>query len=63
MKSELIIAIIIWVGSLTVSFLAVSGLVWLACWAFAKAFSWKLAIGVWALMFIGRAVISAAKSE
>ena len=28
------------------------GLVWLVCWGFALEFSWKVAIGIWAFLFL-----------
>lgn len=39
-----------------IGFFITSGLVWLVCWAFGFTFSWKLAVGVYAVM----ALISAA---
>lgn len=47
--------------SLTISFLLISGLVWLLCWllpaigitaigTFTIAFSWKLALAIWVIL-------------
>lgn len=37
---------------LTVDFLITAGLVWIICWAFSIAFSWKIVIGVVAIQML-----------
>ncbi len=44
---------------LAFSFICTAGLFWLVCFAFNLTFSWKYAIGVWAIIFL---VSSAVKS-
>lgn len=43
-------------------FLGVSLVYWVFCFAFGLAFSWKIAIGVWAVVVLLRMIVSAAKS-
>lgn len=43
-------------------FLGVSLVYWILCFAFGLAFSWKIAIGVWAVVVLLRMIVSAAKS-
>ena len=44
------IYIIALIALLALSFLLTSGLVWLVCWAFSFTFTWKLAVGVYAVI-------------
>ena len=37
---------------LFLTFLVVSGLTWVICWAFGFVFSWKLVIGIWAICIL-----------
>lgn len=55
----MITAILIIAFALTLSFFGTAGLVWLVCWAFSLAWSWKLSIGVWAAICL---ISSAVKS-
>ncbi len=50
MSVLLIIGIILL--ALVASFLLVAGLMWIICWAFSLIFSWKLVIGVWAILVL-----------
>lgn len=46
----LIIGIVILFTAISIG---ITGLfVWLICWAFSFDFSWKLVIGIWAVMFL-----------
>lgn len=47
-----LIVILIYLACLGVSFLATTGLVRTVCWAFSLAFSWKIAVGVWIILWI-----------
>ena len=40
------------VAVLAVDFLVSAGLVWLVCWAFGWSWSWKLCIGIFAVMLL-----------
>lgn len=42
------------------SFLISAGLIWIVCWAFGLAWSWKLALGLWVVMLL---ISSAVKSH
>lgn len=42
------IIVLLVVLGLGTSFFITAGLTWLVCWAFSFAFTWKLALGVWA---------------
>ena len=44
-------------------FLGVSLVYWIICFAFGLTFSWKIAIGVWAVVVLLRMIMSAAKSS
>lgn len=44
-----------------VFFLAVALIYWVICFAFGMMFSWKIAVGVWAVIVLLRMVMSAAK--
>ena len=48
--NESMIYIIVFIALLALSFLFTSGLVWLVCWAFSLTFTWKLAVGVYAVI-------------
>ena len=54
--TKIIVIIIATVAVYAISFAITAGLVKLVCWAFGFTFSWKLAIGVFAIM----AIVSAA---
>lgn len=41
-----------------VSFLITAGIVWVICWAFGFLFTWKLVIGIWAVLFLLRTVFN-----
>lgn len=47
-----LIVILIYLVCLGVSFLATSGLIRIVCWAFSLAFSWKIVIGIWVILWI-----------
>ena len=49
-KGERMIYIIVFIALMALSFLFTSGLVWLVCWAFSLTFTWKLAVGVYAVI-------------
>lgn len=55
----MVVAILLIILALALSFFGTAGLVWLVCWAFGLAWSWKIAIGVWAVICL---VSSAVKS-
>lgn len=57
----LIIAALIFV-SIAASLLVTGGLVWLVCWAFGWAWSWKITIGVWAILFLIGTAVKSSKS-
>lgn len=42
--------------TMAASLIVTAGLVWLVCWAFNLLWSWKIAIGVWALIFLLSAI-------
>ena len=50
------VIVIIALGAI-IGFLCVAGLVWLVCWAFGLSWSWKLAIGIWAVMMLVAAAV------
>lgn len=45
-----IIAILLILGAIAVSYFVISFFVWLVCVAFGFTFSWLLALGVWAII-------------
>lgn len=58
--------------SLTISFLLISGLVWLLCWllpaigitaigTFTIVFSWKLALAIWIILVLLQSIFSVGK--
>ena len=58
--------------SLTISFLLISGLVWLLCWllpaigitaigTFTIVFSWKLALAIWIILALLQSIFSVGK--
>lgn len=53
------VAILLIILALALSFFGTAGVVWLVCWAFGLAWSWEIAISVWAAICH---VSSAAKS-
>ena len=38
--------------ALLLTFLMVSGLTWVICWAFGFVFSWKIVVGIWAICIL-----------
>lgn len=48
---------------LAVSFIISAGFVWLVCWAFGFAFSWKVAVGVWAVMCLVSAAVKSSSGS
>lgn len=45
-----ILAILLTLLSLMVNFFITAGLTWVICWAFELTFSWKLAVGIFAIL-------------
>lgn len=45
-----LITILIIAICLAISFFGTAGLVWVVCWAFGLSWSWKIALGVWAVL-------------
>lgn len=41
---------------LIISFSITSGMIWVVCWAFGLAFSWRLAVGIWVVLIILRSI-------
>ena len=50
--------ILIVMAVLAVDFLLCSGLVWLICFAFGWVFTWKVAIGAWAVVAIAQSIFA-----
>lgn len=72
MKGENKMFVLLILLSLTISFLIVSGLVWLLCWllpalgitaigTFTIAFSWKLALAIWVILALLQSIFSVGK--
>ena len=51
-----LIALLIFIVAMVVDFLVTSGLVWLVCFAFGLIFSWKVVIGIWAVVILLQAI-------
>lgn len=49
MNKKIFVAILT-VSRVLISFFCTAGIIKLACWAFNYTFSWKLSIGIWAVM-------------
>jgi len=45
------------------SFLISAGLIWVVCWAFGFAWSWKLALGLWVVMLLVSSAVKAHNSR
>ncbi len=45
------------------SFLISAGLIWVVCWAFGFAWSWKLAVGLWVVMLLVSSAVKAHNSR
>lgn len=62
MKNLLVVLAVIGVviGVLGLEFLILGGLVWIVTWAFGLTFSWKIMIGVWAIVAILQMALRAA---
>ena len=72
MKGENKMFVLLILLSLTISFLIVSGLVWLLCWllpaigitaigTFVIVFSWKLALAIWIILVLLQSIFSVGK--
>lgn len=62
MKKDTLIVIGIVVALIILSFLVEAGLVWVICWAFNFTFTWKLALGVFAVSSIVSASVKSVNS-
>ena len=56
MKEGCAVIIAIFLAILVLDFLCTAGLLWLICWAFKLAFSWKVVFGIWAIIAILQAI-------
>ena len=66
MKNGILMAItyiVILTVCLAASVAVVGGFVWLVCWAFGFTWSWKLSIGVWALISLAAAIFRSSGSK
>lgn len=45
------------------SFLISAGLIWVVCWAFGFAWSWKLALGLWVIILLVSNAVKAHNSR
>ena len=43
-------ALIVLTLVMAISFLVIAGLTWLICWGFSRSWSWRLSVGVFAMM-------------
>lgn len=48
----LIVAVILFIGINLISFLITAGIVYLICFCFSLAFSWKIALGIWVILLL-----------
>ncbi len=63
MKDFIFIAFII-CGLTALSFLGIAACVKIICWAFGLVFTWKVALGVWAVLILLRSIFKqTARSE
>lgn len=53
-----LLAVLLLLITCAVSFLITAGIVWVICWAFGFLFTWKLVIGIWAVLFLLRTVFN-----
>lgn len=53
-----LLVFIIWLGIMIVDFLLTAGIVWLVCFAFGLVFSWKMVLGIWAIIAILHSIFS-----
>lgn len=60
MKKTVLFYIAVILITFGLSFLISAGLIWVVCWAFGLAWSWKLALGLWVVMLL---ISSAVKSH
>lgn len=51
-----IVYIVIIIIAMIISFFLAAGLVRLSCWAFDFDFTWKLAVGVWAVIWLLKSI-------
>ena len=51
-KGALIIFLLLIAISSSLSFLVTAGIVYLICFCFGLVFSWKIALGIWAIMLL-----------
>ena len=74
MKGENKMFVLLILLSLTISFLIVSGLVWLLCWllpalgitaigTFVIVFSWKLALAIWIILLLLSTIFSSGSNR
>lgn len=51
-KGALIIFLLLIAITSSLSFLVTAGIVYLICFCFGLAFSWRIALGIWAIMLL-----------
>lgn len=59
----IIIGLLLFLVIEALGFLIISGLYWIICWAFSLVFSWKIAIGVFAVYTLLCAISRAGKGN
>lgn len=62
MKNILVIAFVLAI-IVAASFLILSGVYWLVCWAFGWVFQWKIAIAITAVYFVISGIFKGGKSN
>jgi hypothetical protein len=50
------LVLLIFIGTLLLSFLITSLIIWLICWCFSLTFSWTMALGIWLVLLLLKSV-------
>lgn len=53
-----LLAVLLFLITCAISFLITAGIIWVICWAFGFLFTWKLVIGIWAVLLLLKNVFS-----
>ena len=52
-----IVAVVMLVGFLALSFVLTSAIIYGICWAFKIVFTWRFAFGIWLILLVMRSVL------
>ena len=59
----IILGVAIFAGTLALSFVLTSAIIYGICWAFKLTFAWRYAFGIWLVLLILRSIFRSGKND